>query len=144
MWIIFVPILIFYNVIKGFLGRTAYKSEIKSSLSLKAKKLYNSLPKKVAAGLSEPVGDNAEIAWKYLVDHFDHQGDQKWARRLIARSKDVLAVITSLIIVLIINVAIFGFDPLYSLIRPLPNIDPNMKEIESMIENLNDQELKSS
>jgi hypothetical protein len=97
-----VPFIAIYNFLVGLTGRTSYKVDTKSRLSEEGKNLYDSLPEKVELGLSEPVGDNSEIAWKYLVDMFQIESDRKWARRYITRAKDVLAVTTALIIIAVI------------------------------------------
>ncbi len=98
LWILLVPFLIIFHVVMGFFGYTSYKIHIYSDLSDRAKKLYEELPDKVELGLRQPVGDNTETAWKFLVDEFDLEQDQKWARRNISRVKEVLAVTTAIII----------------------------------------------
>lgn len=112
-----VPFLIIFNVAKGIFGYTSYQIEICSSLTEKAKSYYDKKIKpehKVAAGLTCPVGNNAETTWKHLVDQFQTDTDKMWARRSIGRVKDVLAITTALIIVFI------SLSVVVSLVLPIP------------------------
>ena len=58
-----VPFLIIFNVGKGLFGYTSYETEIRSSLTTKAKNYYDKKIKKeskVDAGIACPVGNHAE------------------------------------------------------------------------------------
>lgn len=128
-----VPFLIIYNVAKGFLGYTSYQIEISSSLTQKAKKYYDNKIKpehRVEDGIKCPVGNSAETTWKHFVDLFDTDTDKRWARRSIARVKDVLAITTAMIIVFVsLSVVI--------LVKPIPSYpNPSTHEYNRMIESI--------
>ncbi len=138
-----VPLIILINVLKGLVGHTSYRNQVESFLTEKAKKIYSSLPEKVVLGLSQPIGDNAEIAWKYIVEQFDSEADQKWARRFITQAKDVLAVTTSLIIIFL------GFSVSLAYkttgVKELPaSIAADVKKLEDAIEGLPEGGLKTT
>ncbi len=108
--------LILYYFTKGLLGYAEYQTEVLTSLSEKAKLYYERKiqpEEKVVLGLSCPVGNNAETAWKFLVDQFELDTDKLWARKAIGRVRDVLAITTALIIVFI------SITVLVSLVFPL-------------------------
>jgi len=92
-----VPFRLLINLVKGFLGQTAYTLPIETYLSRKARLYYHALPEKVREGIAQPIGDSAELARKVLVDEFPDI-DRKWANGLIVRAKDVLAITTALVI----------------------------------------------
>ncbi len=98
IWMILVPLLCLYYLVMGLIGYTYYKIHIYSYLSRDAKKVYAELPERVATGLCKPAGENTDVVWKYMVEEFENEADQKWARRAIGRVKEVLVITTALII----------------------------------------------
>lgn len=94
-----VPLAI-WGLLLGLTGRTKYTIPLSGRLSREAQSVYESLPEKVAEGLREPVGDNSEVALKFITDRFHSEADKKWARRLVARAKDVATTTTALLVVL--------------------------------------------
>ena len=95
------PILSFVFFLYGIIGRTRYTIDITTLLSQNARKLYEALPEKVARGLRMPVGDDTELALKFIIDELGSEADRKWARRLVVRAKDVAATITALQVVVL-------------------------------------------
>ena len=59
------------GMLLGLIGRTKYTIQLSGLLSQEAQSVYESLPEKVAEGLSEPVGDNSEVALKFITDSFN-------------------------------------------------------------------------
>ena len=99
LFIFVAPFVAFIFVLYGFIGRTRYTIDIEKLLYPGAQDLYRDLPQKVTRGLSQPVGDDAEFAQKYIIDQLQSEADRKWARRIFARAKDVAATITALQII---------------------------------------------
>jgi hypothetical protein len=58
----------------------------------------------VAEGLSEPVGNDAEMAVKHIVDQFAAERDRNWARRVINRANEVSAITTALFLLVLMLV----------------------------------------
>jgi hypothetical protein len=90
------PLILVGSLLLGLIGRTKYAMPIMKQLTPTAQDLYGKLPAKVAAGLSHPVGDDAEMAFKHLVDLLPEGADRQWARRLLSKARDVAAVTTSI------------------------------------------------
>jgi hypothetical protein len=111
LWVAFVPSLIYYSIFKGLVGFTDFRFDIESRISNHSIRFYKSLPEKVISGLSQPLGDDAEIAWKYLISSFSSEGDKRWARRLITHAKDVLSVTTAFVIVTLLAFAFVNVNP---------------------------------
>ena len=143
---LYVPFLMARNMIKSFLGYKTYEIKLKTILNKDAMNLCDSFPDSVVSGLSAPVGNDAEIAWKYIVDQFKNESDQKWARRFISRAKDVLAITTSLVIVFFISILVL-FNPFKDRNQsaiPMDNIKNEIKEYNDSIVNFcNSQDTSS-
>ena len=101
LWaIIWVIPHVLWSVLMGFVGKTRYSFQIKRVLSKNALKFYTQLPEKVSDGIYHPVGNNAQVAQKYLIDQFTKESDRKWGWRQITRAKDVAATTTALLVIL--------------------------------------------
>jgi hypothetical protein len=91
-----VPFVMAWNLIRGLLGRTDYRLPLDEALTPSARERVAELPAKVAEGLRDPVGDNAEMALRYIVERFAAERDRKWARIVINRVNEVSAITTAL------------------------------------------------
>ena len=105
-WLIAVALMVpraIRNLAFGMLGKTQYSISIERFMSDNAREYFGKLPQEVVSGIRQPVGDNAEFSFKYLVDRFDSETDKKWARRLIGRAKEVSTTTTALLAVSFIS-----------------------------------------
>ncbi len=106
-----VPLSAPWFFIKGLFGVTDYEISLAGRLSPKAKEILENLPERIALGLTKPVGDESELALKYMVEMFEEEQDKKWARLLVRRTKDISATTTSLFLVLLLAVLTGSFGP---------------------------------
>ncbi len=98
LYLTLVPSLMPFTLFIGFTGYTPYRINIRKFLSQKAIAIYEQFPTKVKLGLTHPVGDETETAWKYLLDLYPKDKDRAWAKQHVSRVRDVLAITTALII----------------------------------------------
>jgi hypothetical protein len=105
LWIFVVPVLIVVHAVRGLFGSTSYRIPLVAFLTDRARVFYNSLPPNIAQGLAKPVGDDSELAVKYLLERFTDERDRKWARRLTDKPKDVLVTITAVVLIMVYGFA---------------------------------------
>jgi len=98
-----VPLLAWYEFIRGFFGNSSYSITLKEPLlSTEAEKLIESFPDKVREGITMPVGKNSTLAFKYLPDQLVNSQDSLWAKKLISRTKEISTVTTTLVVLAVI------------------------------------------
>ena len=141
LWFLGIPILLAeVHLFLSFFGYPSYRIMLNDRLSERAKQLYNTLPEKVADGLSQPVGDNAELACKYVVEKMQDEKDRKWALYSVNRSKDVLAITSALFIaftIFIVSDKMLPSPSPVSLKLSVPlSVEQKLNEIESGINTL--------
>ena len=100
--ILALPMFSCWSLLKGIFGRTRYSLDIEHMLTPRANIIFRSLPSKVADGLSKPVGDDAELALKLVVEMMADKADRKWARYLVNRTKDISTITTALFVLVLI------------------------------------------
>ncbi|MDX1486654.1 MAG: hypothetical protein R3268_00530, partial [Acidiferrobacterales bacterium] len=109
LWVFVVPFLALANFARGLIGHTTYNFSLSASLTERGERLLKSFPEKVIAGLTKPVGDDAEFAFKYIVERMSEERDRRWARRLIARAQDVSSVTTAILLLVLPLVLLEGW-----------------------------------
>ena len=92
--ILCIPAVLMWGLLLGFIGITKYSQDVASQLTDEANELLCKMPQRVVYGISRPFSEFGEIASKYLIESFDNDRDQKWAAQTLARSKDVLVIVT--------------------------------------------------
>lgn len=62
---------------------------------------FNSLPRQIKDGIGNPVGPKSELAFHFLAESFTTDVDRRWARSLINRCRDVLAICTATVVIIV-------------------------------------------
>jgi hypothetical protein len=88
----------------GLFGGSKWRMRIEEKLSEDAKNSYSKLPKSVRTSIERSLGNNAEFGRRALIDRLGTAAAQRWARRLMDRPKDVLALISAIVIALLLVV----------------------------------------
>jgi hypothetical protein len=96
-----------YYFVCGVFGRSVYRIGVGDLISDGGKVVLNALPSSIREGLNDPIGGKADLAFIYLVESFTREPYRQWARNLVARCKDVLALAnTALVIVVFLGVVL--------------------------------------
>lgn len=96
IWLIPGYFLSYFYFFRGLLGITKFHLDLR--LSANASKIYDQLPERVQTGLSQPLGDEFDFAWKFLESKLRME-DKQWVHRRDARNKEVLAILSAMTIV---------------------------------------------
>ena len=91
---------------KAFAGKSSYEwKELEKELKPKARDHLEQLPDIVKDGIKDPFGKYEDLPWRYFSSHGANDDVKALARKLENRNKDVLVIVTSLMIAAIINVS---------------------------------------
>ncbi len=105
-YIVFGPLFYYYSF-KGLIGISEYKWEhLSEYLSPDAQNFFANLPYIVKRSLQEPFGNYGEIAWQYF-QAYSSQTHRKWLIKIESRNKEILAIITAVIIIYILSIIYF-------------------------------------
>ncbi len=111
--LICLPGYLFRYCFKGAVGGTDYRIDITPFLSPRGVTKFNSLPQQIKDGIGNPVGPKSDLAFHFLAESFTTDVDRRWARSLVNRCRDVLAICTAMVVI-ILYVAIVQVVPFYS------------------------------
>ena len=109
-FIVWWPFRISFATAGGFLGFTHHRLHLEHALSPLGRHVFDRLPVRVSEGLDRPIGDFGDLAIHYVVHRFPDTSNMQWARRLIARVRDVSVIISAAIIALVIALATDAFN----------------------------------
>ena len=93
----------------GVFGRSVYRIAIGDFLSKDGKAVLDTFPIPIQEGLNDPIGGMSDLVFVYLVESFRNEAYRNWAKSLVARCKDVLALATSALVI----VVFFGIVSVY-------------------------------
>ena len=101
-WFIWFILGLFINYIyifRGMIGITKYSLPMsRENLSKEAFVQFRGLPKKIKDGVVRPLGDNFDLSWEYLESELNDKY-RKVVRNRINRTKEILAILTSIIFI---------------------------------------------
>ena len=84
---------------KAFIGKSSYKwIDLDKQLRPRAREHLKSLPDIVREGIKDPFGGYGDLPWRYFSSHGVDHDVRALARKLENRNKDVLVVVTALLI----------------------------------------------
>ena len=105
--VVWVPggiVLAYFFVARAFIGKSDFRwLNSRATFSPEAGDYLSSLPTSVKAGLQEPFGDRQEFAWKFLQNAAGRAGAD-WIATLENRNRDVLTIVTALMLAVIAGV----------------------------------------
>jgi hypothetical protein len=93
----------------GLFGGSRWQMHLESRLSDEARQVYRLLPNSVRESLESALANKAEFGRKAIVDQLKTPASRMWARRQMDRPKDVLALVSSIVLSLVI--ATFTIQP---------------------------------
>ena len=100
--VLFLPvtvILIYYGWCRAMSGQSIYRWEkLEDELNTETQTQFNSYPEAVKDGLREPFGTYGKSPWTYFADLGGTVSARALARTLENRDKDLLTIVTSLLI----------------------------------------------
>jgi hypothetical protein len=90
------------NFIAGLFGSTQWRMRPMWRLSARAREIFELQPPPVRSSIEQALGLNAEFGRKALIDQLPTSESRRWARRQMDRPKDVLAIVSAIIISLLL------------------------------------------
>jgi hypothetical protein len=91
----------------GLFGVSRWRMRPRRRLSLRARLTLKAQPTSVRNALEQPLGSNAEFGRRALIDQLSTTESRLWAKRLLDRPKDVLALVSAIVF----SVVIVAFSP---------------------------------
>ena len=93
------PVRIYYGLVMAVKGQSIYRwEELKKELKDETQLEFDRYPGVVIDGLMEPFGKYSSVPWTYFADHGRTSGVRALARTLESRNRDMLTIVTSLLI----------------------------------------------
>ncbi|MCS6319679.1 MAG: hypothetical protein H8K05_18300 [Nitrospira sp.] len=115
--LICLPVYFFKYFFKGAVGRSDYRLDITPFLSplLSPRGVIklDSLPQQIKDGICNPLGPKSDLAFHFLAESFTTKVDRHWARSLVNRCRDVLAICTATVVIILYG-AIVQVVPFYT------------------------------
>lgn len=96
--------------IAGLFGNSKWRMSLVSRLSPQGEQVYAQLPDSVRKSIDKPLGYNSEFGRKALVNRLNSADDRRWARRQLDRPKDVLALVSAIVIALTLYLSVTRID----------------------------------
>jgi len=107
-----IGIVVFWGTVRalgyfsiGLFGASRWRMRL-AGLSPDARATLDAQPAAVRDSIKQPLGSTADFGRKTLIDEFTTADSRRWARRQIDRPRDVLALVSAIVLSLII--AAFG------------------------------------
>lgn len=92
---------------RAIIGKSSYRwHDLEKTLQPNTRAHYKLYPDIIKKGLEDPFGVYGELAWRYFSNHGTHE-EMSFARKLENRNKDILVIVTSLMIVMTIFIPSF-------------------------------------
>ena len=87
---------------QGLFGRSRWRMRFRRRLSANAGRAYDQIPYPVRLALKHSLGAKAEFGRMALIELLTSPRKRKWAKTLMERPKDVLALVSALVVSLLI------------------------------------------
>lgn len=94
----------------GLSGNSKWRMALAPRLSTQGQQIYTQLPEPVRKSIDKPLGYNSEFGRKALVSRLNSANDRRWARRQLDRPKDVLALVSAIVIALTLYLSLTHID----------------------------------
>lgn len=96
---------------EAFIGRSNFKwKDLDKHLKPNTRDHLKSLPEIVKEGVKEPFGKYSDLPWRYFSNHGVNDDIKQLARKLENRNKDVLVIVTSLLLSALILISAQELD----------------------------------
>lgn len=117
------------NFVAGLFGSTQWRMRPMWRLSARAREIFELQPPPVRSSIEQALGLNAEFGRKALIDQLPTSESRRWARKQMDRPKDVLAIVSAVIIsLLLFSVA----SPVYY--TPSPDVNDKLLASRAILE----------
>jgi hypothetical protein len=97
------------------LGKSKWRLLPQNRLSKIGQSTFERLPDSLRNAIEQPLGPNAEFGRQALIEHLATPDSRRWARRLMEKPKDVLALISAIVLSLLLYLAVtpvrYSLDP---------------------------------
>jgi hypothetical protein len=107
-WILVVPEGICWLLpyfVMGLFGGSRWEMHFPKALTGEIKTVYETLPGSVRTSIESPLGRDSEFGRRALVDQLHNVSLRRWARRLIDRPRDVLALSSAIVFAILLYLA---------------------------------------
>jgi hypothetical protein len=111
----------------GLFGGSRWRMRPLGRLSGTARRTFEVQPFSVRDSIEQPLGANAEFGRKALIDQLATAESRRWARRLMDRPKDVLALVSAIVFSLLLYLAT---TPIYFTLKPETKSDLKKLRVE--------------
>jgi hypothetical protein len=99
----------------GLLGKSKWRLLPQNRLSKLGQSTFERLPDSLRNAIEQPLDLNAEFGRQALIEHLATPDSRRWARRLMEKPKDVLALISATVLSLLLYLAVtpvrYSLDP---------------------------------